>query len=89
MDEKNQYTIDIIQAMAERTIVRLWVIIIILIVLLAGTNAAWIFYESQWETVETTEVTQENDKGYNNFIGGDGDITNGATNDKENTKASP
>lgn len=29
---------------------------------------------------ETTEVTQENSDGNNNFIGNDGDITNGETN---------
>lgn len=68
-------------AIAERTIKRLWVLIIMLVLLLFGTNAAWIYYESQWEVVETTEVTQENDSGYNNYIGNDGDIYNGETND--------
>lgn len=80
MAEKNQYTIDILGGMAERTIKRLWVIIILLIVLFVGTNAAWIYYESQWEVVETTEITQENDGGYNNYIGNDGDIYNGEAN---------
>lgn len=80
MAEKNQYTLDILCGMAERTIKRLWVIIILLIVLFVGTNAAWIYYESQWEVVETTEITQENDGGYNNYIGNDGDIYNGEAN---------
>ena len=80
MAEKNQYTIDILGGMAERTIKRLWVIIILLIVLFVGTNAAWIYYESQWEVVETTEITQENDGGYNNYIGNDGDIYKGEAN---------
>lgn len=68
-----QYTIDILASMAERTIKRLWVIIILLIVLLFGTNAAWIVYESQFETIEMSqEVEQEADgDGTNNFIGGD------------------
>lgn len=60
----------------ERTIKRLWVLAIILIVLLSVTNAAWIYYESQWEVVHTT-VTQENAEGYNNYIGNDGDIIYG------------
>lgn len=34
--------------------------------------------------IETTEeVTQNNDNGYNNYIGNDGDIVNGDTKDKE------
>lgn len=49
------------KATLERTIRRLWILSIILIVLLFGTNAAWIYYESQWEIVESTEVTQDVD----------------------------
>lgn len=45
----------------ERTIKRLWITIILLIVLLVGTNVAWIIYESQYEDV--TEVKQEVDTG--------------------------
>lgn len=63
-------------ARMERTVKRLWVLLILLILLFVGTNAAWIWYESQWEVVETT-VTQTNEDGYNNFIGNDGDIYNG------------
>ena len=48
MDEKERYSNDLLVALAERTIKRLWVLIILLIVLLFGTNAAWIFcYEPQ------------------------------------------
>ena len=60
-------------ARMERTIRRLWVLCIILILLLASTNAAWIYYENSFEDVV---VTQENDDGYNNYIGEDGTITN-------------
>lgn len=65
-----------IMAMTERTIRRLWVLIILLIVLLVGTNAMWIIYENSFED---TVVTQQNDDGINNYIGRDGDITNGDT----------
>lgn len=47
-------------ARAERTIKRLWILCILLIVLLVGTNIAWIHYESQWDTAETV-VTQDVD----------------------------
>lgn len=59
---------------AERMQKRLWVVIIILIIALIGTNAGWIIYESQFEDIY---VTQETDKGYNSFVGNDGDIYNG------------
>lgn len=37
---------------------RLWVMCLLLIVLLVGTNAMWIWYESQWSYYEQ-EVEQE------------------------------
>lgn len=67
-----------IMARMERTIKRLWVLCIILIILLAGSNAAWIWYENQF-TDETFTVTQDTAGGTNNYIGNDGDITNGTT----------
>ena len=57
-------------AFAERMVRRLWVTILVLIFLLVGTSCAWLWYESQWETVYQ-EVTQEADNGTNNFVGGD------------------
>lgn len=53
-----QYYIDILSSMADRTIKRLWIVIILLLVMLFGSNAAWIYYESQWAVVESS-VTQE------------------------------
>lgn len=61
-------------ARMERTIRRLWILCIILILLLAGTNAAWVWYESQF--VDEVTVTQDNNDGYNNYIGNDGTISN-------------
>lgn len=78
-----QYDIDLLSAMAERTIKRLWICVLVLIIALIGTNAGWLYYESQFETI-TTEVTQENADGYNNYIGNDGDVVNGETDNKNN-----
>ena len=62
-------------ARAERTVKRLWITILLLIVLLVGTNGAWIWYQSQFEYSQTTqEVTQESNHGDNSFIGGDVDV---------------
>ena len=70
-------------ARAERSAKRLWIAVLVLIIALIGTNGAWLYYESQLETI-TTEVTQENADGYNNYIGNDGDIVNGETDNKNN-----
>lgn len=59
-------------ARLERVIKRLFILIIILILLLFGTNAGWLWYESQFEDVET-KVTQELDSGE----GGDAIINDG------------
>lgn len=72
-------------ARADRTIKRLWICILLLIVLLVASNACWIWYESQFETVEETnttsqEVTQDAKDGTNNFVGGD---VNGETDSKD------
>ena len=44
-------------ARMERQIKRLWITVLLLIVMLVGTNGAWLWYNSQFETVET--VTEE------------------------------
>lgn len=64
MDNEKMIPYIAYEAMAarqERTIKRLWILCIILIVSLIGTNAGWIYYESQWEVVESTQVTQDVD----------------------------
>lgn len=42
----------------ERTNHRLWILCILLVMMLVGTNAGWIYYESQFEGYTET-VTQE------------------------------
>ena len=78
-------------ARQERTIKRMWIICIILIVALLGTNAGWLYYESQWQVVET-QVTQEVEAQSDgdsdlhlNTIGGDyyGGESEGETNNQE------
>lgn len=49
------------QARMERVNKRLWIVILVLIVALVGTNVGWIIYENQWQYVDTTTVTQDVD----------------------------
>ena len=86
MDDKTQIPYIVYEAemtRSERNFKRLWVVVIILISLLVATNLCWLAYESQFETVECTEITEENADGYNNYIGNDGDIVNGNADDQD------
>lgn len=64
-------------AYMERTIRRLWVLCIIIFLAFVGSNVAWMYYESQWEVVESTsqDVRQNIDTGDGDaVITGIGDI---------------
>lgn len=65
MDNKNvPYIVhEGIMARVERTIERLWIVIILLIILLVSSNAGWLYYESQFSTQqsEVTTIKQELD----------------------------
>jgi hypothetical protein len=63
------------QARMERINKKLWIVILVLIVALVGSNAAWIQYENSF--MDEVTVTQDAPEGNNNYIGRDGDITNG------------
>ena len=71
-------------ARAERQAKRLIAIIVLLIVLLVGSNIGWLIYESSFETVETNEtiIEAEQDGSGINIIGG-GDVDYG-TESKDN-----
>lgn len=71
-------------ARMERANKRNFIIIIILILALIATNAGWIIYESQFETVETTTIKAKQSGADVNIVGG-GDIQYGAeSNDNKN-----
>ena len=61
----------------ERTIKRLWILVILLTVLLVGSNCAWLWYESQFETIETTteeSYTSDATDGGVAIANGDGEV---------------
>ena len=71
-----------IMARFERTNKRLWIVIIILIAALVGSNLGWIYYESQYEVTETSIDAEQDGNGIN--IGGGGDISYGAESEDQN-----
>jgi len=71
----------------ERTNKRLWILCILLLISLLGTNLGWIYYESQWEVLEETqEITQqaEANNGGNAIINGEGEVTINGESDTDN-----
>ena len=48
-------------ARMERQIKRLWITVLVLIVMLVGTNGVWLLYNSQFETVETVMEEYQSD----------------------------
>lgn len=60
-DNNIRFIIESALAKLEKANTRLWIVVIILIVALLGTNAGWIWFESQWNYVDTTTqtITQE------------------------------
>lgn len=58
-------------ARVERQLKRLWIVLIVAIALLAITNIAWLYYESQFETISY----QQDGEGLNNInTGTQGDV---------------
>lgn len=63
------------------SIKRLYIVIIILILLLFGSNMAWLYaWNLPCEETTTTVSQDSEDNGTNNFIGNDGDINGKASN---------
>ena len=55
-----------------------WFIILIIVLCMWFLTIGYLVYVlNDTGTIEETSVTQENDSGYNNYIGNDGDINNG------------
>ena len=72
-------------ARQERTIKRLFIIIILLIFFLVGTNIGWLVYESQFEDV-STEISQDIDTGNGDaVVAGIGDVSIGESETESNS----
>lgn len=64
-----------IMARMERAQKRLFILCLVIFLLFVGSNCAWLWYESQFQYLDTTttqKVTQDSGEGGNNsFVGGD------------------
>lgn len=68
----------------ERTISRLWIALMVIILLLVVTNSMWLWYESQFEDVTT--ITQESDAkdGGTAIVNNGGDLRYGESEANDN-----
>ncbi len=71
--DKDQYDIDIVAALSKQTINRLWIALLLTIVLLFGSNAWWVWRDSQYvDESWTYEATT--DSGGDAIANGDGEV---------------
>ena len=80
-------------ARSERTIKRLIIALVVTICLVFASNAVWLYawmqydYESSESTqTDTSYINVDGKDGTANYIGNDGDITNGSNNSSKENK---
>ena len=84
--EDKQYYVDIVKGLAESTIRKLWIVIIILIILCGLMTYLYIDLYKSVETYEyTQEVTQDAENGINRFIGSVGGDYYGTAESEDNS----
>lgn len=72
-NDQKQYVTEAFAATLERTIIRFFIVVILLIILLVGSNAAWIWYESQFaDETWTFEASADGDS--NAIANGNGEV---------------
>lgn len=76
--QQNSYALDILKDYKAGS-KRMFTALIIVLFMWFATICYLIYVLNDVGTIEEM-VTQENESGYNNYIGNDGDITNGTTN---------
>lgn len=79
MEEKVPYIVhESVTARLERTIKRLFILLIITVALIFASNAIWIYYWNQYEYEDVTETyTYDQDGAGVNIIGPHNEVSNG------------
>ena len=75
---KSESTNDLIVGVMERQVKRLFILTIVLIIALIGTNVGWLIYESQYDSYVITQDA-ETDRGGDVTLNGVGDINESQT----------
>lgn len=87
-NDQKKYSQEIFSAFADRTVKRLWIIIMIQCLIIAGMVAYYVWHESQFEYEITETYTSESDDGGIAIVNRDGEVHYGEgyiyPNQKEN-----
>lgn len=78
--KNNSFALELIQDYKKQN-KRLFVVWLITFIAFVGLLGYTIWLLNDIGTYEETTITQDNQNGYNNYIGNDGDINNGKAND--------
>jgi len=76
--EKSRYFIEATAAVLERTIKRLWILLLVLVILLFTSNGAWLWYISQYDFENYSESYTQDGDGLNIIGDRNGVIFDGA-----------
>lgn len=78
--EQNSFALELLKDYKKAN-KRLFIIVLVVLSMWFATIGYLVYILNDIGTIEeTTSVTQDNENGYNNYIGNDGDITNGKAN---------
>lgn len=79
------------QARADRRFKQMWTLVLVLLILLVGSNFGWLIYENQFDeiTTATQTVTQDIDTNSGNAIINDGVHINGESETDSNEYSNP
>lgn len=91
MEEKQMIPFVVFESISsryERVVKHLITAIIIIVILLFASNAIWVYEWTQYDYSSEESVDIDAKDGTANYIGNDGDITNGENSGHENPKAS-
>lgn len=76
--QQNSYALDILKDYKAGS-KRMFIALLIVLFMWFATICYLVYVLNDIGVVEETTVSQDNESGYNNYIGNDGDITNGKT----------
>lgn len=86
MKDENSFAMELLSDFKKQN-TRMFIIWIITFIALISLTCYTVYLLNDIGTIEettTNEVTQENENGNNNFVGGDGEITNGKADSNTN-----
>lgn len=80
---------EVVASLYDRANKRLWIALVLLVIMLAVSNLAWLYAWMQYDYASEEIVTVDGKDGIANYIGNDGEIYNGKSDSSESKNANP